>query len=132
MDDTPKASMRELPLSAYAFIASRDAPVQRVTKIEGTDWKGEVLVKPLMVGREMLMIEVHRKAGMKDPKHAHPDHESICYLVSGKVKVCIGDDSFIAGPGDTWIHPAGVPHWHETIEDCVQLEVKSPPRKTWG
>ena len=132
MDDKTNVKARELPLSAYGFIHGADAPVQKVTKIEGTDWQGEVLVKPLMVGREMLMIEVHRKAGMVDPKHAHPDHESICYLVKGRVRCHIGDEVFEAVPGDTWIHPRGVPHWHETIEDCVQLEVKSPPRKTWG
>jgi quercetin dioxygenase-like cupin family protein len=129
MDD---AKIRELPPTKQGFVRNADVPAQVVTKIEGSDWQGEVHVKPLMVGRQMLMIEVHRKAGMKDPKHAHPDHESICYLVKGRVRVHIADEVFEAGPGDTWIHPAGVPHFHETLEDCIQLEVKSPPRKTWG
>ena len=37
----------------------------------------------------------------------------------------------IAEPGDSWIYRAGVRHYHETPEDSVQLEVKSPPRKPW-
>ena len=38
---------------------------------------------------------------------------------------------FIAGPGDSWVHPRGVPHYSEALEDCVQIEVKSPPIRTW-
>ena len=43
----------------------------------------------------------------------------------------IDGQEFIAEPGDAWIHPRGVPHYSEALEDCVQVEVKSPPRKTW-
>ena len=129
MDD---AKTRSLPRSEKGFVRGADVAGVKVTKIEGSDWQGEVQVKPLMVGEAMMMMEVRRKAGVTDPRHAHPDHESICYLVEGRVRVHIGDEVFEAGPGDTWIHPAGVPHFHETLEDCVQLEVKSPPRKTWG
>ena len=38
---------------------------------------------------------------------------------------------FIAEPGDVWRHPAGVAHYSEALEACVQIEIKSPARKTW-
>ena len=43
----------------------------------------------------------------------------------------IGDAEFIAEPGDVWRHPAGVPHFSEALEESVQIEIKSPARKTW-
>ena len=43
----------------------------------------------------------------------------------------IGGKEFIAEPGTSWIHPRGVEHFSEALEDCEQLEIKSPPRKTW-
>ena len=42
----------------------------------------------------------------------------------------IAGREFIAGPGDSWVHPRGVPHYSEALEDCVQIEVKSPPIRT--
>lgn len=123
---------RTLPPSARPFAAAGDVAPVRVSKIEGAEEAGEIWVKPMIAGTEMMLMEVHRKKGLKDPRHAHPDHESICYLVSGKMRVVIGDDEFIAEPGATWVHPAGVEHYHETLEDSVQIEIKSPPKKTWG
>jgi quercetin dioxygenase-like cupin family protein len=47
------------------------------------------------------------------------------------MRLVIGGEAFIAEAGDCWIHPRGVPHFSEALEDCIQIEVKSPPRKTW-
>ena len=46
-------------------------------------------------------------------------------------RLVIGGKEFIAEAGDAWMHPRGVPHFSEALEDCIQVEVKSPPRKTW-
>lgn len=125
------AEKRTLPHSAKAFIAPGDVAAQPIGRIEGALQSKGLSVKPLMVGEGALLMEVHRKAGLIDPEHAHPDHESICYLVSGRMRVVIDGDEFIAEPGATWIHRPGVRHYHETLEDSVQIEIKSPPRKTW-
>ena len=105
--------------------------MRRLEGQQASDHRGELAIKALLAGREMLLMEVHREKGLVDAEHAHRDHESICYLVSGRVRVVIKGESFVAGPGDAWIHPAGVTHYHETLEDSVQIEVKSPPRKPW-
>lgn len=123
---------RSLPPTAARFVKGSGIEPQRIEALEGVKLAGYLGVKPMMVGRDMLCIEIHRQAGVTDPEHAHPDHESICYLVKGRVRVVIDDEEFIAEAGDIWIHPAGVPHYHETLEDSVQLEIKSPPRKTWA
>jgi quercetin dioxygenase-like cupin family protein len=123
---------RSLSPSEERFVkGSRIAP-QTIEALEGVKLAGYLGVKPMIVGQDMVCIEVHRQAGVTDPEHSHADHESICYLVKGKVRCVIDGEEFIAEPGDIWIHPAGVPHYHETLEDSVQLEFKSPPKKTWA
>ena len=85
----------------------------------------------LMVGEEILLLHVQRKKGLIDPVHKHMDHESMGYLISGKLRLIIGGKEFIATPGTSWVHPVGVEHFSEALEDCEQIEIKSPPRKTW-
>jgi len=93
--------------------------------------QGELSVTVLMVTENMLVLRAWRGKGLVDPIHQHDDHESVATLLSGKLKMQIGDKGFIAGPGDVWRHPPGVPHFSEALEECVQIEIKSPARKTW-
>jgi len=118
--------------TAADFVTGADVPIDPVGALEGLPGKGNLGIRPLMVGEDMLAIEVHREKGLIDPEHSHDDHESICYLVRGRMRVVIAGEEFIAGPGDIWKHRAGVPHYHEALEDSLQIEFKSPPRKTWS
>lgn len=121
-----------LPPTASDFVRGEDGIAERVTAIEGAAETGDLAIKPLMIGDDVLVMEVHRGKGLVDPEHAHHDHESICYLVKGRMRVVIAGQEFIAHAGDTWKHRPGVLHYHEALEDCVQIEVKSPARKTWA
>ncbi len=114
------------------FVAAGSVLIEAVSALEGARETGGIGIRPVMVGADSMLMEVHRKKGLVDPEHSHDDHESICYLVSGRMRVVIAGESFIAESGDSWIHRAGVRHYHETLEDSVQLEVKSPPRKPWS
>ena len=125
------ATERHPTPSPNRFVRGDSATPQKVTHIEGAAEAGDLAIKPMIVGEDMLFMEVHRAKGLIDPLHSHSDHESMCYLLSGRLKVEIDGESFIAEPGDAWVHPPGVPHRHEALEDCVQIEVKSPPSKTW-
>lgn len=125
-DDTRRPKPSPVP-----FVQGRDVAAMPVGRIEGAEQAEGLAVKPLLTGQEMLFIEVHRRQGLIDPAHAHPDHESICYLVSGRMRVMIDGAEFIAEPGAAWVHRAGVTHYHEALEDSVQIEIKSPPRRTW-
>lgn len=126
-------SERRLAPTMEDFVAGASVPAEPVTAIEGAaEAGGKLAIKPLMVGDDALFMEVHRKRGLIDPEHHHPDHESICYLVSGRMRVVIDGREFVAGPGDIWKHRPGVTHYHEALEDCVQIEIKTPAVKTWG
>ena len=117
--------------SKNVFMANRDAPVDRIDKVEGQALATPVQVKVLMKSDQILMLEIVRPKGMRDPVHQHNDHETSCHLVKGRLKLSIGGKEFVAGPGDSWFHPKGVPHWSEALEEAIQIEVKSPPVKTW-
>src|ERR1043166_6645116 len=86
---------------------------------------GDMLVKPLMKGDEMTFLEIHYAAGVGAPLHAHT-HESIAYVMKGKVKSTVGSEEFIMGPGDVCRHPTGVLHGLEAIEASLVVEIKSP------
>jgi quercetin dioxygenase-like cupin family protein len=123
---------RILAPSKEDFIEGDSVVAEPVSTIEGAAEMGDLAIKALMVTDDVLVMEVRRGKGLVDPDHAHADHESICYLVSGRMRVIIDGEEFLAGPGDTWRHRPGITHHHEALEDCVQLEIKAPPRKTWG
>ncbi|MBP6854101.1 MAG: cupin domain-containing protein [Rhodoferax sp.] len=114
------------------FFTTRDtiAP-ERLASVEGIKPKGKVEVRRVMVGNEILMLHVLREKGLIDPLHQHDDHETVAYLIKGRLRLVIGGEEFIAEAGTSWIHPRGVAHFSEALEDCEQLEIKSPPRKTW-
>ena len=122
---------RTMTPTARLFCAPTDAAVERISAVEGVQESGELTVKVLQVGAEILMLEVTRKKGQFDPPHKHDDHESCGYLIEGLMRVTVGDHEIVAGPGYSWRHPVGVVHSSEALADCRQIEIKSPPRKTW-
>ena len=86
---------------------------------------GQLLLKPLLKGDQMTMLELHFQAGAKSPVHTHT-HESLIYVVSGRVKTWIGDQVYVLGPGDAARHPKGVQHTVEALVESTVLEIKSP------
>jgi uracil permease len=52
-------------------------------------------------------------------------------LVFGIGGMVIGGKEFIGEPVSSWIHPRRVEHFSEALEDFDNIEIKSPPRKTW-
>jgi quercetin dioxygenase-like cupin family protein len=110
------------------MLSARNAEVAeiRVRAVEGQPtYGGELAVKPLIRGDAMTFLEIRYAAGVGAPLHAHT-HESIAYVVRGKVKSTVGSEVFIMGPGDVCRHPQGVLHGLEAIEDSLVVEIKSP------
>lgn len=99
---------------------------QPVTTIEGQPNTGTVFVKPLLRGESMALLEVRMQKGVASSLHAH-SHESVLYVVSGKLKTIVNKETFALGPGDVCRHPLGATHRVEALEDTVFVEVKSPP-----
>jgi quercetin dioxygenase-like cupin family protein len=128
---TPTQDPRYIAPTQGFFTTLAALPLERLGAVEGVKPKGKVEVRRAMVGTDILMLHVTREKGLIDPVHKHDDHETVAYLISGRLRLVIGGKEFIATPGTSWIHPRGVEHFSEALEDCEQLEIKSPPRKTW-
>ena len=110
------------------MLVSRNADVKAimVNAIEGKrTYGGKLCVKPRIKGDEMTILEIHYAPGVGAPLHTHT-HESIVYVIKGKVKSKVGPDEFILGPGDVCRHPKGVLHGLEAIEESVVVEIKAP------
>lgn len=125
-------ALRRLSKTPDVFVEGATFPSVRMKVLEGQDSTGVVDLKPLMIGDDMLLVEIFEQAGASVPFHSHDDHESIVYLIRGRMELVIGDKTFIAKSGDVWRHPIGVAHSSVALEDCVAVEIKSPPRKTWN
>ena len=123
---------RRLTPTGRTFQRGSDVPVTRIEAVESIDATGLVTVQPLIVGESCVFLSCFKEQGLVDPWHQHDDHESIGYCLSGRQRVVIGEDEFIAEAGDAWYHAPGMPHSSETLEDTIQLEMKSPPFRTWG
>lgn len=123
--------VNDLNNTTEVFVPADAAVVQRIEQVEGAAVETPVGVRVHMKSDTMLMLSIRFPKGRVGPLHQHDDHETTCHLISGKLKISIGDEIFVANPGDTWFHPMGVPHQSEALEESVQLEVKSPPVKTW-
>ena len=81
-------------------------------------------------GDKTLMSEFLLKSGSKLPPHSHI-HEQIGYLVSGRIILHIGDESFETLPGDSWCVKSGVTHSAEALENSTAVEVFSPVREEY-
>ena len=99
---------------------------QAVGTIEGRPNTGTFFVKPLMHGESMALLEIRVRAGVASPMHSH-SHESLIYVISGRLKTIVDNETFILGPGDVCRHPRAVGHWVEALEDTLFVEIKSPP-----
>jgi len=122
---------RILPPMAALFRRDADIPETPIGIVEGTAFSQAPSIKLLMVTPDMHCIKVYRKKGFVDPRHTHEDHSTVCCLLYGRLRLHIGDQTFLAEPGDVWMHPQGVPHHSEALEDCCQIEVKAPACRTW-
>jgi quercetin dioxygenase-like cupin family protein len=118
----------ELPMNVV-----RDSQVEyrRVRTVEGLPTRGDMRVKALLGGEQMVMLRIRLPAGAGSPPHTHP-HESLCYVVEGKVRVVIGDEAYVLGEGDVCRHPEGVLHSIEGVDDSTVLEIKSPAQPLEG
>ena len=78
-------------------------------------------------GQTMYQMIAELKAGSVMPPHQHVQ-EQIIFILSGRMKVNVGNDSWILGPGDSHYLPSNVPHGVECLEDTRVLDTFSPPR----
>lgn len=86
-----------------------------------------IVRRTLSEGAQTMLCELHMAKGSHVPGHTHP-HEQTGYLASGRFRFRLGDHWRELHAGDSWCVPGGVEHEVEVLEDCVAIDVFSPPR----
>lgn len=81
-------------------------------------------------GTKTLMSEFRLTKDAKLPRHNHP-HEQIGYLLSGRLQLTIGDESYRVEPGDSWCIGADIEHEAVALENSLAIEVFSPLREDY-
>ena len=89
-----------------------------------------IRLKTLVHGEKTLFAEFRMEAGSKLPMHSHP-HEQTGFLVTGRVRLTIGDRTCDVAPGDSWCIPGNTEHSAEILEQSHAIEVFSPVREDY-
>ncbi len=89
-----------------------------------------IRIKTRAYGERTLLAEFLLEKGSLLPKHTHP-HEQTGYLVSGNIRLTIGEETFEVEPGDSWCVPSSVEHGAEILANSVAVEVFSPVREDY-
>jgi quercetin dioxygenase-like cupin family protein len=89
-----------------------------------------IKLKALVYGEKTLLAAFRMEANSILPKHSH-HHEQTGYLVEGKIRFTIGQQTFETSPGDSWCIPANADHSAEILENSLVIEVFSPVREDY-
>ena len=99
---------------------------QPLAKVEGLPLLGgEGRFRLLERAAGGLAYLIHYPAGVSSPPHAH-DHDSIVYVLSGRLRGTVYGVDAVLEPGDSAVHPRGVEHCVEALTDAMWVEFKSP------
>lgn len=84
--------------------------------------------RTLSYGESTMMTEFRLRGGAVLPVHDHP-HEQTGYLVTGRLRLTVDEETRDLAPGDSWSIPGGVAHGAVALADTVAVEVFSPVRE---
>ena len=101
-----------------------DMPRERVT---------DQLERRIITGDDMMIAHVYLAKGCVVPRHQHVN-EQITYILEGALRFRIGEDGaeeVVVAAGEVLHIPSNV--WHEAValEDTLDVDVFSPPRRDW-
>jgi quercetin dioxygenase-like cupin family protein len=78
---------------------------------------------PLVTGEQIEVGLLRFKAGEGAKEHAHP-HEQVLFVLSGRVRMKIGGETYELGPREVAHMPPNVPHSLHAIEDTEVVSAK--------
>lgn len=96
-----------------------------------------LLSRQRVIGERMMISRIKLQRGCKVPMHSHANEQISC-VMSGRLRFSLQDGpggaarTLEVGAGEVLVLPSGVPHGAEAVEDCVVLDLFSPPSQTTG
>ena len=89
-----------------------------------------LIQRNFVVGDNMMVARVLIKKGGYVPKHSH-FNEQITYILEGALKFGIDGREIVVSAGEVLCIPPNMPHDALALEDTIDLDIFSPPRKDW-
>lgn len=92
----------------------------------------DVISRRVISGEKAMLAQIFLEKGAIVPMHSH-ENEQITYLLEGALKFWIGEEKeeIILRAGEVLHIPSNVPHQAEALEECLDVDVFSPPRQDW-
>jgi quercetin dioxygenase-like cupin family protein len=78
----------------------------------------------------MTVARVYLRKGCNVPEHSH-HNEQISMMEQGSLRFVIAGEEKVLKAGQVLRIPPHVPHSAEALEDCVAVDLFSPPREDW-
>lgn len=104
------------------FIGTQD--VEQIEMLAG------VRRRTMATTDEAMLCQFQINEGSIVPFHHHMN-DQVGYVISGKVKMTIGDSVRIMVAGDSYAIPGGIQHSATALVDSVVIDVFSPPREDY-
>lgn len=84
--------------------------------------------KVLSYSGNLMICEITLEKGSVIAAHAHP-HEQITYVISGKCRYTVGEETKEVGAGDSVLIPGNVSHSIMILEDMKVIDAFAPARE---
>jgi quercetin dioxygenase-like cupin family protein len=86
----------------------------------------------IVTGERAMLAHIYLDKGARVPMHSH-HNEQITYLLEGVLKFWVGKEreEIVLRAGEVLHIPSNLPHEAEALEDCLDVDVFSPPREDW-
>ena len=78
----------------------------------------------------MTVARVYLRKGCSVPEHSH-HNEQISMIEQGSLKFVIDGQEKVLRAGQVLRIPPYLPHSAEALEDCIAVDLFSPPREDW-
>ncbi|HZR28110.1 MAG TPA: cupin domain-containing protein [Terriglobales bacterium] len=90
-----------------------------------------LVTRQYVSGEQITLARFELKKGSVIPEHKHAN-EQISSIISGSLVFHMDSREIIVHAGEFLVIPPHVPHGAEAREDCIAIDVFSPPRADWA
>jgi quercetin dioxygenase-like cupin family protein len=89
-----------------------------------------LLTRQVIHGDTMTIARVHLRKGCSVPEHSH-HNEQISMVEQGSIRFVLAGVEKVVRAGEVLRIPPNLPHSAEALEDCIAVDLFSPPREDW-
>jgi quercetin dioxygenase-like cupin family protein len=89
-----------------------------------------LFIRQVIHGKTMTVARLDIRKGCSVPEHSH-HNEQISMIEQGSMRFVLAGVEKIVKAGEVLHIPANVPHSAEALEDCIAVDLFSPPREDW-